>query len=156
MVKIAQETSLVPEHFSPLQSDPIGPVSHRVDLAIQSPTCQSRAVPPPPSCVFHAPEGGCVHRRSAALGLCRYQSHLLPLSGTFALPWSRFHRADHRSVSLCNHMLRTDCRQNSKRLPVAFLQLFTRPLGIFLSAGSHRAGPNRKSILLPDTFRRPR
>src|ERR1044071_4652940 len=124
--KVAQKDSLPSKHFPALKLDPLSPISSGVDLTVQCPAGRSCAVPPAPSGVCHAAEGGPLERRGTVLCLGCHQSHLLPLSGTFALPRSWRYRADHGSVSLGDHMLCTHCRQHSKGLLILLPQFFTR------------------------------
>ncbi len=100
----------------------------------------------------HAPEGGRVERGGALLGLRRHQPHFLPLAGTFPAPGPWLHRADHGSVRLGNHLLSSHCGQHPKGLLIFLTQLLTRPAGMVQRGAAHRAGPNRKPIMLLDTL----
>src|SRR5271168_877877 len=152
MIKIAQEGSLSPEHLLALEPDPVGPIADRMNLAIESPTGVARTMSPATSNFLHAPKGGGIHGGGAGLCLGCHQAHLLPFPWTFAVPLSRHHGADHRSVRLGNHLRRTLRWQRPERLSIASLQLRPRPLSVFQGGRADGTGSQLKAVMLPDTF----
>src|SRR3954447_24757743 len=72
MIKIAEKLSLLSEDLSAPQSDPIGPISDRMDPAVQPPARLARAVSPAPPGFLHRPKGGRVNRRRTVQSLCRH------------------------------------------------------------------------------------
>src|SRR5882724_12658037 len=115
MIEIAQKGGLVPEHLPALNPDPLGPIAHRMNQTIQTPPGLPRTVSPPPPGLGHTPKGGPVAGRRTVLGLRCHQSQLLPTPRTFALPWARRYRANHRAVRLGNDLLGPHGRQHPKR-----------------------------------------
>src|ERR1044071_447547 len=107
VIEVAQKASLLPEDLTALQPNPLRPVPNGVNVAIQSPTRLPCAVSQATSCGFDRCEGGSIHRPGAVMGLGRHQLDLLPLSGTFALPFSSLNGADHRSIKIG----RASCRE---------------------------------------------
>ena len=128
MKEIAQKGGLLPEHLPALNPDPLGPIAHRMNQTIEAPPSLPCTVSPPPPGLGHTPEGGPVEGRRTVLGSRGHQSHLLPLPRTFALPWARGYRANHRAVRLGNDVLRPHGRQHPKRLRVFRLQFHPRPV----------------------------
>src|SRR6266568_991602 len=61
MKEIAQKSGLGSEHLLALQPDPLRPVSHRVNMTVQSPTCLACAMAPALTGFLDAPKGGSVH-----------------------------------------------------------------------------------------------
>src|SRR5882672_10242733 len=153
--KIAQEYSLLAKDFPAQKPNPLSPVTSGVDPTVQSPACLSCAMSPTSSGFLYASKCGAVNRRRTVLGLGRYQSHLFPFAGTFAPTRSRCHGADHRSVSLSDHMLGTHRRQNSKGLLICLTQRFTCPVGMFHRRCPYGTGSNLKPIMFPNTLSRP-
>src|SRR5271168_4043718 len=98
MIKVAQEGPLLPEDFFTLKADPVGPITHGMNLAVHAPTGVARTMSPATSDFGHAAKGGGIHCRNTGLCLRSDQAHLLPLPGTFALSFPRPHGADHRAV----------------------------------------------------------
>src|ERR1017187_5468689 len=126
--EIAQKGGLFCEHLLTLNPDPLSPIAHRVDLAVQSPPSLPCTVPPALPSFGHTPEGGPVAGRGTALGLGRYQPHLLPLARPFALSGSRRYRANPRAGRFGNNVWGAQGGQHPKRLRVLGLQLRARPL----------------------------
>src|SRR6202044_1158163 len=89
MIKVAEQVALLLEDFLALALDPIGPIPHSVNPAVQSPPGRSRAVPPALPRFGHVPERGRIDGGGAVFGLRRRQPHFFPLSRTLPLPWSR-------------------------------------------------------------------
>src|SRR5688572_29109163 len=148
MKKIAEECPLFAKHLATLQPDPLGPVSHSVNLAIQSPARLPCAVSQAMSHRFHLAEGRPIGRGGAVFGLRCHQPHFLPVAGTFALSLSWLHGSNHRSVRLRNHIFSPDLRQDAEGLRIPRLHLFAGSLGMLQSNPSHRAGPHGKAVML--------
>ena len=130
VVEIAKKRGLLAEDFTALQTNPVGTVSHGVNVALQTPACLPGDVTPPSPRFGYAAEGRSVSRDCAALGLGCHQPHLFPTARTFARPRAGGHSANHSPVSLCYHMGLPHGGQHPKRLLVLRFQQLPGPLGM--------------------------
>jgi hypothetical protein len=110
--------------------------------------------PPAPS-LFHTAKGGCIDGGDALLGLRGDQAHFFPFSGSFAFAGTGGHSADHRPITLRDHVIFPDGRQNAKWLSIFFLQPGLRSLGMTQRGLTHRAGAQFKAVMLPQALGRP-
>ena len=152
---VAPAGGLRGKHFPALQTNPLGPVSHGVDLAVQSPAGFPGAMPPTSPGLNHTAEGDSRLRPGALLGLRRHQPPLFPRARTFPLPRAGIDRAEHRAVSLGDDAGGSLRRQHAKRLILLGLQLSRCPLRVDQGGRAHAAGVDLKAIMFPDARRCP-